>query len=228
VKDDWCAWLTVEKSRIFDAHVQHLESMYGMMSVSLNEAIDFRKHGRIMKANQAVCVVGELCPRLTRPLAELLRSLGEHAKHYGTIPNAEPLDPRNFHGCRVQHAARMSGLLSIVLLPHRAQFLHKIDTLQEMVEDLGEEFQEAAGELADGTGFASESLWRTVDADHFDLNTCLREAIVMLKSFLVALPEEQLIPFQKDVGVRLGVPGFLSPVHRQHLRHRRLPLFAGQ
>lgn len=199
-----------------------------MMSVSLNEAMDFRNAGRITKANQSVYVVGELCPRLTRPLAELLGTLGDHAKHYGTIPNILPLDPANFHGIRAQHSARMSGLLCLVLLSQRTQFLYKTDTLHDMVQTLGDEFQEATAELADGTGVASEFLWYTIDADHFDLNTCLREAIVLLKSFLVAMPEDQLMTFQKDFASRLGDAMSFPPAQRRHLRHRRATQFAGE
>ena len=42
-------------------------------------------------------------------------------------------------------------------------------------------------------------LWKIVDAAHYDLNTCLRETIIMLKSFLHVLPDEELPSFQKFV-----------------------------
>jgi hypothetical protein len=61
---------------------------------------------------------------LTQTLAGLLRALSEHAKHYGTIPNAALLDPANFQGQRGQRSARMSSLLDHVLLSQRLQFLH--------------------------------------------------------------------------------------------------------
>jgi hypothetical protein len=228
VHEDWCASLPVAKSRLFDTYVKHLETLYRMMSVLLNEAIDFRNAGRITKANQAVFVVAELCPRLTHPVGELLQALEDHAKHYGTIPNAAPLDPENFRGAIGQNSARKSGLLGLILLSQRSQFLHKTQSLREMVLGLGEEFQEAAGELADGLSFYNAEQWQIVDADHFDLNTCLREAIVLLKSFLVVLPEDQIIPFQDDFGARLGNALAFSPLQRIHLRHRRMARLAGQ
>ena len=40
-----------------------------------------------------------------------------------------------------------------------------------------------------------ESHWASLDALHFDLNTCLRETIVVLKSFLCHLPAEQAEQF---------------------------------
>jgi len=36
------------------------------------------------------------------------------------------------------------------------------------------------------------NLWRTLDACHFDLATCLEEGIFLFKSFLFVLPETQL------------------------------------
>jgi hypothetical protein len=140
VKQDWCAWLPEEKQKVFLKQVQELEINYTMWSVSLNEAIELRQEGCLAKSLEAVAVTSGLCGFLTEPLAGLFRALCEHAQHYGTIPNAAPLDPANFQGQRCQRSARISGLLSRVLLSHRLQFLYKVTTLGEMVEDLGGDF----------------------------------------------------------------------------------------
>jgi hypothetical protein len=199
VREDWRARLPEEKSKVFCAYVHELESAYGMFSVSLNEALELRLSGRVAQSWQVVNATSELCVRLTAPLAALIRSLGEHAKHYGTIPNTAALDAENFQSAKGQRSARMSGLLSRVLLSQRTQFLHKLGTLQEMVEDLGKEFCNCAEELGAGAATDPSVLWKIVDADHYDLNTCLRETIVVLKSFLRALPDDQLAGFQKSV-----------------------------
>ncbi len=86
------------------------------------------------------------------------------------------------------------------MLPsQRLQFLHKVSTLEEMVEDLGKEFRLAADDLAEETSLNRKKMWAEVDADHCDLNTCLREAIVVFKSFLIALPESQLVALQNAI-----------------------------
>jgi hypothetical protein len=97
----------------------------------------------------------------------------------------------------------MSGLLSRVLLTRRSQFLHKIDTLEDMVFSIRKNFQEIASDLGSGVSGEPSADWRAIDDAHFDLNTCLREAIVLLKSFLVVLPNEQLGRFQKTINVQL-------------------------
>ncbi len=151
-------------------------------------------------------MIPDLCARLAHPVEGLLRTLGEHAKHFGVIPNTAPLDASNFRGFREQRTARMSDLLSHVLLTQRSQFLHKIDTLEEMVLHIHSDFCEIASDLGSGASAEPSSDWRTLDDAHFDLNTCLREAIVLLKSFIVVLPDSQLPAFQKSVDAQMMAP----------------------
>jgi hypothetical protein len=125
--------------------------------------------------------------------------MGEHAKHYGTVPNAAPLDSANFRGQLEQRSAKLNSLLSRVLLSQRAQFLYKIHVLEEMVEGLQQTFRSTAEELMSGVSIAPGSHWRALDAAHFDLNTCLRETIVILKSFFVALPDDEIEAFEQSV-----------------------------
>ena len=228
VKDDWRAWLPEAKTVVFNKQVHRLESNYVMLSVSLNEAIELRQLGQPGKSMQAVGITSGLCRLLTQTLAGLLRALSEHAKHYGTIPNAAPFDPPNFQGQKGQRSARMSNLLNHVLLSQRLQFLHKVGTLVEMVEDLGKDFRHAAEDLAEGLTANPKEMWDEVDTDHYDLNTCLREAIVVLKSFLIALPESQLGTFQDTVREQ-SEPQESGLASRQGLiHHRRATTIAGE
>ena len=199
-----------------------------MLSISLNEAIELRLERHLGKSLQAVEISAELCLLLTHVLGGLLRALYEHAKHYGTIPNIAPLDPANFQGPRSQKSARMSSLLNHVLLSHRLQFLHKLTTLGEMVDDLGKDYRLAATDLLDGTALDPQRMWESVDADHYDLNTCLRESIVLLKSFLLVLPVDQLGAFQETVHQQCNEPAPGPQAHKRLLRHRRMAPIAGQ
>jgi len=203
VRDDWCAWLPDEKSRVYESHTQNLEASYTMFSVSLNEALELRRSGYPAKSYQAVFVTPALCMRLVDPLSALLRTLSEHAKHYGTVPNTAPLDPANYQGSRIQRAARMSSLLSHVILSQRSQFLHKLSTLHEMVIDIGKDFADAVGEVATPPLSDPDAFWRTADSSHFDINTCLRETVVLFKSFMVAIPMQELAGFERTLRSQL-------------------------
>lgn len=227
VKDDWRAWLPEPKAQVFYNLVRELESCYGMLSVSLDEALELRHLGHPGKSLLNIGITSGLCKLLTQALVGLLRALSEHAKHYGTVPNAGPLDPANFQGPRCQRSARMSSLLNHVLLSSRLQFLSKVSTLEEMVEDLGKDFRRAAEDLAEGVSLNPEKMWVNVDTDHFDLNTCLRESIVVLKSFLIALPEGQLVAFQNTV-IELSRLQEAGVTSRQNVRRRRMTAFAGE
>ena len=229
VKDDWRAWLPEEKDQVFRSHVRQLEISYNMLSVSLDEALALRQGGRLEKASLAAGVTPDLCNRFAHPLVALLWSLSEHAKHYGTVPNAAPLDPSNFQGARGQRAALFSNLFCRVLLSERSQFLYKISTLGEMVDDLNTDFCAAATDIANGASLDFDSEWQAVDVAHYDLNTCLREAIVLLKSFLMVLPDNELVTFQATVSTQMGVSKPKKLTFAQRLiRHRRMAPIGGE
>jgi hypothetical protein len=170
-----------------------------MFSVSLDEALEYRRQGQVSKSYQAVCVTPDLATRLAGNLGAMLRALAGHAKHYGTVPNAAPLSAANFLGSKEQKTARMSDLLSRVLLTQRSQFLHKIGTLEEMVCDLGKDFRFAVENLTAVGSPKPATEWQVIDAAHYDLNTCLRETIVLMKSFFVVLEDSQVVAFQRAV-----------------------------
>ena len=228
VQQDWRAWLSTEKAQVFREYEHNLESLYQMFSVSLNEAIDLKQAGLAAMSQESIDTTSDLCERLIRPLAGMLRALYDHAKHYGTIPNAAPLDPANYRGQREQRSARVSGLLNRVLLSSRLQFLQKVGTLVEMVEDLGKDFRNAADALADGTLRDPERVWNEIDADHYDLNTCLRETIVLFKSFLIALPVGQIEVFQNAISKHSRAQRHDQGARRRVIRNRRLPEFERQ
>jgi hypothetical protein len=229
VKDDWRAWLPEHKNRVFHHYVQQLEVSYNMWSISLDEALELRLNGRFAKASQVVGVTPDLCTRFAHPLVALLWALGEHSKHHGTVPNAAPLDPDNFQSGRGQRAARVSSLLCRFLLSERSQFLYKISALGEMVADINQEFCLAASEIASGGACVPDTLWQSVDSAHYDLNTCLRESIVLLKCFLRALPDAELEPFEVSVRVQMGVPKPRRLTFSQRLiRHRRVAAMSGE
>jgi hypothetical protein len=205
-----------------------LETSYGMFSVNLDEAIGFYRHGRFEKAYRGLSVTPALCKMLADPLIALLRAMLVHAKHFRIVPNLSPLNPDNFQQTKSRRAASFNDICSRIFLSQRSQFLHKISTLVELVENLNESFCDAAEELKDPSAIQPEREWDKLDASHYDLNTCLRESIVLLKCFLLALPDEQLLEF--EAALRGAPLPSSSPllVPKRHLAHRRMTLVKGQ
>ena len=203
-----------------------------MFSVTLDEAIGLRRSGRVQMAYQVLSVTPALCEKLTNSLLALLRAMTVHGRHFGTAPNLTSLDPGNFQQSRSQRVARFNGVFSHMLLTRRSQFLHKISTLMELSEELGSSFHDAVEELGDVTSLHMNRYWETLDAAHYDLNTCLRESVVLLKCFLLALPEKQLAEFratlqQHSQAVRSTSRSRHSATVR-NLAHRRLTPLKGQ
>ena len=228
VKDDWRIALPKAKARVYERQVRDLESSYVMWSVSLDQAIELRHVGQPGKSLETVGVTSGFCKLLSRMLVGLLRALSEHAKHYGTVPNAAPLNPDNFQGQIGRRSARMNNLMNHVLLSERQQFLHKVSTLEEIVEDLDKDYRQTADDLAIGVAKDPARMWHELDHDHYDLNTCLREAIVVFKSFLVALPLNQIGVFQNAIWLHSRPPKTAPPSSIPAFAHRRTAAIASE
>ena len=231
VQQDWRAILPHAQGSLFVDHTGKLENAYVMLSVSLNEAIALRRNGDSSKACEEIEVVGELCSRLALRINAVLHAMSQHARHFGVVPNLSLLDPDNFRSERAQRAARHSNLVSQVLLSERSQFLNKLNTLEELVDEISDDFIEIAKQLAAGFSCIPLRMWEILEQSHFDLNTCLRETDVLLKSFLFVLPEEQLAGFDFTI-CGLARARRPNPVYSSNLlrliRARRMAAVAGE
>src|SRR5262249_2321786 len=217
-----------EKSLTYLHTLRLFETSYAMFSINLDEALGLRRVGRLDKAYMALSITPALCKRLAGNVEILLRALLAHAKHFHIAPNIRPLDPDNFQQNLSRRAAHFNRLCSHILLSRRSQFVHKISTLLELIEDLSSSFTSTASELNESGCLYPERAWEVLDAAHDDINTCLRESIVLLKSVLNALPDEQLPEFNAALQKQAFSPAPRILVPKRQLAHRRMSLLKGQ
>lgn len=207
VQADWIGSLPEAKMRTFKIYAGELEASYVMLSIPLDEAIGFRKEGSREESLKHVLLIPGLVAHFMKHLDGVLHAMQQHAKNHRVKPSVAPLNPANFLGRGGRKGARRSQLLGMVLISRRAQFLEKIRRLREMITRIGSDFRCAADDLI-STGAAAEpaSLWEAVDTGHFDLNTCLRETIILLKCFFRAIPDSDLAEFQRTAATILSQP----------------------
>jgi hypothetical protein len=194
--DDWAARLPEEKHRSFEGTVQRWEAGYAMFSISLNEAFSLRARGELVRARQQTAISADLVFRLAGPLTGTLSLLHSYGSLLRGLPLVRPLNPGFFRGEAAQRAAAWHTLRHGVLISHRSRFCHKLRTLAETIEALSLEYDASAREIADGTSTQPEACWKALDTLHYDMNTCLRECMVMLKSFLRSLPADEFHNFE--------------------------------
>jgi hypothetical protein len=203
VKRDWIASLPEGSHRLYGAALDELESSYVIQSVTLNEAFDSWAAGRMINAREYATIFAGLLDRLAISLQGVLCAMEEHGRHYGTLPNVEPLVAENFRGIGPQHIARTDYLLARVLFHGRSRFFHKLHALTETLDGIQKETGVAAEALA-GHGMASvERECRALEILDYDLNTCLRETVVVLKSFFCVLPIDEVGPFREKLLIRM-------------------------
>lgn len=202
VREDWSARLPAEKQCVFDVAVRQWEDAYAVFSVALDEAFSFRSGGRIARARQCVELAAGTIGCLAEPLSAACRALAKAGRHIPSPPAVVPLDPEYYRGDSARERAQWNQLMHHVLFGARSRFLHKLHTLELMVLNLADSFRNVAGELSSNS--RPEHSWELLDEIHYDVNTSLRETIVVFKSLLVAFPEAALASFQKELNASLS------------------------
>lgn len=197
VTDDWIRALPRDKNQIFEAIVRRWECSFAMVSVSLDDALAMRASGQLVCAREQVSVCAALLNRLSVSLVGFCDSLASRCRHIREIPLVKPLNTAFFRGTTAQTAAAWNGILHRVIFGDRPRFLQKLRILSSTLEQLEGEFNKVAGSIADSATAAD--CWAALDHLHYDFNTCLREAEVVFKSFLRALPNEQLAAFAGEI-----------------------------
>ena len=228
VQQDWRAFLPETKSAFFRQHSGDLENAYLSFSVSLNEALDFHNRRLGVQAFDTITISSELCSIFALRVNAVLHSIRQRGRHFGLLPNFAPLDSSNFQTDRGQRAARSVSLLGRILLSRHSQFLEKVVALEHLVEILDDDFAHAVDELGGTDWTGGSATWEKLCQCHFDLNTCLRETVVLFKSFLFVLPEAQL------AGMDFTIRGLARIRHcsrnsgSRRIRPRRMTAVAGK
>ena len=90
----------------------------------------------------------------------------------------------------------MNNLLARVVFRERTRFFHKLQSLGEIIEDLQKEARAILAGISEGASRFPDRAWQLLEVLGYDLNTCMGETTIILKSFFCALPAEELETFR--------------------------------
>jgi hypothetical protein len=199
VREDWSAWIPNEMDQLFDATRHELESSNFILSISLDEALSLCKGGHFDSAKDRVTVITGLFDRLAGRVEHVICTIKDHGTHFGTLPNVQPLSPSNFRGATAQRVAIMNNLLAKVVFRERTRFFHKLHSLGEIVGDLQMEARAILAGISKGASQVPDRAFQLLEVLGYDLNTCMGETTIILKSFFCVLPPEELETFRQKL-----------------------------
>ena len=208
VREDWSAWLPEEMDQLFGATRTELECSNVILSVALDEALSVCEQEQFAVARERVTAFAGLFDRLAVRLRLVICTIEEHGSHYGTLPNVSALNSDNFRGTTAQRISLMDSLLAKVVFRGRTRFFHKLHALTEIIEELQKETRMIVEDVAERAPVFPNRVWRELEVLGYDLNTCMGETTVVLKSFFCALPAEELEEFRQKLVMQ--VPAILT------------------
>jgi len=185
--------------QLFDATRSELESSNSILNITLDDALSRCKGGQFDSAKDRAIIFAGLFDRLAVRVRRVAQAIKDHGTHFGTLPNVTPLSPSNFRGAIAQKVALMNNVLAKVVFRERTRFFHKLDSIDEIVDHLQRETHTIVPEMSEGDSEFSDRAWQQLEVLGYDLNTCMGETTVILKSFFCALPAEELETFRKKL-----------------------------
>ena len=195
----WLGRLSAEKAAVYEPSVRELETGYCLMSVALDEGLRRNETGELWAARKAAELCGALAERHAGLLCGALGTMERRSRHFGALPEVQPLDAGNFRGDGARIASKWNALLHRVLFSARQRWFHKLLTLEEILWDVRKTFLETAGALADGVSVAPVTDWSTLERAHDDWNTCLRETTILLKCLLDKLAPVEVEELRREL-----------------------------
>jgi hypothetical protein len=202
-QEGWMLPLPDESRGHFEAAAHELETALGMVSVALDEAVELRMAGQLGGAREQARCTAQLLERLKFRILRTLEALGEFGSaprlSADAIPEVNAIHAAFFRHPEAHRIAVWQGCLFWVLYGARLRFQHKVRALDELVRQLCATFRSTAEDLADGTCVSPLESWELLEVLHFDLNTCVQEVIVLLKSLFRALPETAALTLREKI-----------------------------
>ncbi len=199
VQQDWLAWLPEAKESLFQAVFDDLEVSYTILSVALDDAFTLCNQGRFALAREQAVMFSGLFDRLAGRLRGTLRTLDEHGRQFGTTAMVVPLQVDLFRNDQAQTVARANYLFSMVSLRRPGRFFRKVTALEELVVKLQAQVHKITREIGNGATVSIPVEWANLEMLHHDLNTCFCETTIIVKSFLCAMPDAELLSFRTQV-----------------------------
>jgi hypothetical protein len=195
----WLSRLSAEKAAVYEPSVRELDTGYDLLSVALNEGLQLREAGNLWGARASAGLCGELAERHANLLCRALGTMERRSRHFGMLPEVDALDADTFRTGGARSSCFWNGLLHRVLFSGRSRWFHKLETLQEILDDLRGTFCQTARELADGASLSPLADWETLERVHDDWNTCLRETTVLLKCLLTTLAPSEVEELRREL-----------------------------
>jgi hypothetical protein len=202
VQEDWVAWLPDETGRVFEQLRQELAASCVILGVILNEALSGSPDETLVTAAPLALLFTGIFDRLVASLCIVLSALEEHERAHGTRPHARPLLPAYFRTRRARYLARANRLRSCLPIIKRSDFGPKLSAIRQVIAGLQHQARQEAWEIAAATeSKCARARWARLEILQYDLNTCLQETTVVLKSFFCALPGHELPRFRSRLPV---------------------------
>jgi hypothetical protein len=195
----WLERLSAEKAAVYGPSARELEAGYALLSMALDDGLQRQEAGDLGGARSSASLCGELAERHAVLLIGALGTMQRRSRHFGKLPQVTPLDEDTFRTEAARSSCFWNGLLHRVLFSARSRWFHKLNALEEILDEVRVDFLATAREIADGISVSPLADWERLERTHDDWNTCLRETVVLLKCLVTTLAPGEVEELRREL-----------------------------
>ncbi|MGH9774812.1 MAG: hypothetical protein ACRD50_07675 [Candidatus Acidiferrales bacterium] len=199
ILQEWFGLLPDPKNALFEELRRDWDALRWMSAAALDESLQLCHAGNFACARSQAYNSAELLGRLAASKVAACHALRNQGRQFGDLPDVNPLNPDDYITGHAHNSALMSQILYRAVFTRRSRLFYKLDTLSSLIEDLSGEYNQVAAEMQlNSMGGPEASLALLALLEH-DINSCFAESQVVFKSFLWALPPDQIPALRRNL-----------------------------
>jgi hypothetical protein len=194
--------LSRDREPIYEPVARDLEIEAGILGVSLNDAFEERDSGNAEIAWRLVRLSASEWSRLAETTTALLSVMAKYMPVARVSSPVRRLLPERFKSQNMIDYVRLHEMLQQFVFRSKLRFQLHVRILRRAVDTLSAEFRHLY-RTAERSEERSPELWRLLDLHFHDLDLLMKETLLAYRTFLLALPDNELRNFATDLRAQL-------------------------
>jgi hypothetical protein len=191
-------WLRQQREQIYQPVALEIETQTVILGISLNEALGEREEGKIDNAWRLVGLATCQWNRLAENVRSLLAAIDSNVPSARSVLRVRIIHPQLFRSRTMLEFVRTRDALEQMLFRSKVRYQMNIRVLRRAVESLNSDFQKSYNSIETPSDASSE-VWDLLDPAFHDFDLVIKEALLSLRYFLMALPDSALDEFASDL-----------------------------
>jgi hypothetical protein len=190
--------LSAEREQIYQPVALEIETQTAILGITLNEALGEREFGNQENAWRLVRLAVCQWDRLAEIVSLMLHAIAEDLSASRSIVAVRSITTNRFRSRAMIEFVGTWDLLDQLIFRSKLRYQLHIRVLRRAIETLTAEFRRSY-RSAERSSESADEMWGNLDPAFHDYDLIIKESLLALRAFLIALPDSALQDFASSL-----------------------------